>query len=103
MQHTLTILDGFISTLRHNLDSTPSNSDQLFHRIAWNDNFDIKEIPALKIRMKRHGQGFLESFDDWLTCKAASKTRVSNRNAKGAQVSIGVYLSIERKPRIAKR
>src|SRR5580692_7447167 len=34
--HTLGTLHGFIRTLRHNLNSEASNSDQLFHRIAWN-------------------------------------------------------------------
>jgi len=58
IQHTLISLDSFIRTLRHNLDSTASNSDQLFHRVAWNGDFDAREIPALKIRVKRHGQNF---------------------------------------------
>lgn len=74
-QHTLTTLDDFIRTLRHNLDSAPSNSDQLFHRIAWNGNFDDREIPTLKIRARRHGQNFLESFDNWLTRKSLPKSR----------------------------
>jgi Family of unknown function (DUF6502) len=95
IQHTLTALNGFIGTLRHNLDSTPSNSDQLFHRIAWNGDFDSREIPALKIRVKRHGQSFLESFDNWLIRKALSKSRRSIGRAKRAQVSIGVYLSVD--------
>jgi hypothetical protein len=95
IQHTLTSLDGFIRTLRHNLDSAPSNSDQLFHRIARCSDFDIKEIPALKIRVKRHGQGFLESFDNWLIRKASTKPKKSSRGQKKANVSIGVYLSVE--------
>ena len=94
IQHTLTTLDGFIKTLHHNLDSIPSNSDQLFHRIAWTGNFDSEEIPALKIRMKRHGQHFLESFDNWLTLKSLSKSRSTRKKRKRTQVSVGVYLSV---------
>jgi hypothetical protein len=94
-QHTLASLDGFISTLRHNLDSAPSNSDQLFHRIAWNSDFDCRELPALKIRMRRHGQTFLESFDNWLARKSLSKTRKQYRHARQTKVSIGVYLSVD--------
>jgi hypothetical protein len=97
VQHTLTILDGFMKTLRHNLESSPSNSDQLFHRIAWNNNFDSREIQALKVRVKRQGQTFLESFDDWLTRKALSKVSDKNKRLKRAKVSIGVYLSVESK------
>jgi hypothetical protein len=92
IQYTLTSLNGFIRTLRHNLDSAPANSDQLFHRIALCNDFDFREIPALKIRVKRHGQSFLESFDDWLIRKASRK---SSRSQKKACVSIGVYLSVE--------
>ncbi|MGO9991397.1 MAG: DUF6502 family protein [Steroidobacteraceae bacterium] len=95
IQHTLTSLDGFIRTLHHNLDSAPSNSDQLFHRIARCSDFDINEIPALKIRVKRHGQSFLESFDNWLIRKASTKLKKSSRGQKKANVSIGVYLSVE--------
>ena len=95
VQHTLKTLDCFISTLRHNLNSTPSNSDQLFHRIASNADFDFREIPALKVRAKRHGQSFLESFDNWLMRKALTKSRLSRSREKRVQVSIGVYLSVE--------
>jgi hypothetical protein len=95
IQHTLTSLDDFIRTLRHNLDSRPSNSDQLFHRIARCNDFDIGEIPALKIRAKRHGQSFLESFDNWLIRKASTKPKKPNRGQKKANVSIGVYLSVD--------
>jgi len=97
VQHTLTALDGFIKTLRHNLDSSPSNSDQLFHRIAWTNDFDTREIQALKIRIKRHGQSFLESFDDWLARKALSKTLKAKNSSKRSKVSIGIYLSVEEK------
>lgn len=96
-QHTLNVLYGFIKTLRHNLDSSPSNSDQLFHRVAWNNDFNTQEIPALKIRVKRYGQSFLESFDDWLMRKALPRTRKTKLGTKRAKVSIGVYLSIDGK------
>jgi Family of unknown function (DUF6502) len=95
-QHTLSALNDFIGTLSHNLDSTPSNSEQLFHRIAWNGDFDPREIPALKIRMKRQGQSFLESFDNWLTRKTLAKSRKPSDRIKRAEVSIGIYLSVQR-------
>jgi hypothetical protein len=95
IQHTLTSLDSFIRTLRHNLNSTPSNSDQLFHRIAQCYDFDSREIPALKIRVKRYGQTFLESFDDWLRRKTLPKQRKSSYGKRPTHVSIGIYLSIE--------
>jgi hypothetical protein len=95
-QHTLTTLDGFITTLRHNLNSTPSNSHQLFHRIASTDDFDSRELPALKVRVKRHGQHLLESFDDWLMGKSIAKSRSLHSQRKASTVSIGVYLSVGR-------
>lgn len=95
-QHTLTALDGFIRTLRHNLDSVAVNSDQLFHRIAFNGEFDPKDIPTLKIRVKRHGQNFLESCDNWIMQKSKSVVRNSKRRVKSVQVSIGVYLAVDR-------
>jgi hypothetical protein len=92
VQHTLVSLDSFIRTLRHNLNSTPSNSDQLFHRVAWNGDLDPREIPTLKIRVKRHGQNFLESCDNWM----ARRTKPSsNKKTKRAQAFIGVYLAVE--------
>ena len=96
IQHTLTTLDGFITTLRHNLNSTPSNSHQLFHRIASTDDFDSRELPALKVRVKRHGQHLLESFDDWLMRKSITKCRNLESHRKASTVSIGVYLSVGR-------
>jgi hypothetical protein len=96
VQHTLTTLNGFITTLRHNLKSTPSNSHQLFHRIASTDDFDSRELPALKVRVKRHGQHLLESFDDWLTRKSINKSRNLHSHRKASSVSIGVYLSVGR-------
>jgi Family of unknown function (DUF6502) len=94
-QHTLSTLDGFIRTLLHNLDSPRSNSDQLFHRVAWNLDFDSREIPTLKVRVKRHGQNFLESFDNWLARKSVSRSRKPRPRAGRAHVAIGVYLSVK--------
>jgi hypothetical protein len=93
-QYTLTSLDSFIRTLRHNLDSDPSNSDQLFHRVAWNREFDSRLIPTLKIKVKRQGQSFLESFDNWMMRKAKARPRVSKHRGKSAQISIGIYLAV---------
>jgi hypothetical protein len=93
IQHTLTSLDSFIKTLRHNLNSPPANSDQLFHRIAGNGLFDVRDIPALKIRVKRHAQSFLESSDNWMARRL--KARKRNSRSKMAQVAIGVYLSVD--------
>jgi len=94
IQHTLISLDSFIRTLRHNLNSNASNSDQLFHRVAWNGDLDTREIPALKIRVKRHGQNFLESCDNWMTRRSQS-THYSRKKRKRAQVFIGVYLAVD--------
>lgn len=93
IQHTLTSLDSFIKTLRHNLNSPPANSDQLFHRIAGNGVFDVRDIPALKIRVKRHAQSFLESSDNWMARRLNARKR--NSRSKMAQVAIGVYLSVD--------
>jgi hypothetical protein len=95
IQHTLISLDSFIRTLRHNLDSTASNSDQLFHRVAWSGDFDAREIPALKIRVKRHGQNFLESCDNWITRGTKSSAGNSRKKRKPVQVYIGVYLAVD--------
>jgi hypothetical protein len=95
VQHTLISLGSFIRTLRHNLNSTASNSDQLFHRVAWNGDFDARELPALKIRVKRHGQNFLESCDNWMTRKASSAARKSRTKRKRVQIFIGVYLAVD--------
>jgi Family of unknown function (DUF6502) len=95
VQHTLISLDSFIRTLRHNLNSTASNSDQLFHRVAWNGYFDPREIQALKIRVKRQGQSFLESCDNWMTRRIKSSTRKSGKNGKSVQVFVGVYLAVD--------
>jgi hypothetical protein len=94
-QFTLSSLNDFILTLRHNLDSVPANFDQLFHRVARNDVFDRRQIPALKIRIKRRGQNFLESIDDWLTSNAAAKSSKPLPQHRKVKVSVGIYLSVE--------
>lgn len=96
VQHTLISLHSFITTLRHNLNSTASNSDQLFHRVAWNGDIDASEIPMLKIRVKRHGQSFLESCDNWMTRRTNSSKRGTQRPRKRVQVFVGVYLAVDR-------
>lgn len=95
IQHTLISLDSFIRTLRHNLNSAPSNSDQLFHRIACNGDIDAREIPALKIRVKKYGQNFLESCDNWMARKSRSSRNTSTKRRNRAQVFIGVYLAVD--------
>jgi hypothetical protein len=93
VQHTLMSLHSFIRTLRHNLDSDPLNNDQLFHRVAWNGAFDRKLIPMLKIKLKRQGQDFLESFDNWMMRK--TKSRGSDLRRGGTEpVFIGIYLAV---------
>jgi len=93
IQHTLTSLDSFVKTLRHNLNSPVSNSDQLFHRVARNGAFDLRDLPALKIRVRRHAQSFLESSDNWMARRRTVRKR--NSSPKLAQVDIGVYLSVD--------
>ncbi len=105
IQHTLTALDGFIRTLRHNLLSHPG-SNTLFHRIAWNEDFDARELPALNVRLRRHGQAFLERLDDWLACKSVPRAdRLGDRRGglgavgkrrrpRTSSVSVGVYLTV---------
>jgi hypothetical protein len=93
VDHTLTSLLGFIKTLRHNLGSDSLNSNQLFHRVAWNDTLDRSLLPILKIKLKRQGQGFLESFDNWMMRKTKTHSRTSKKS-RPTQVSIGVYLAV---------
>jgi hypothetical protein len=95
IQHTLVSLDSFIRTLRHNLNSTVSNSDQLFHRVAWNGDFDARKIPTLKIRVKRHGQNFLESCDNWMMRGTKTSAAKHKKGRKAVQVFIGVYLAVD--------
>jgi Family of unknown function (DUF6502) len=98
IQHTLMSLHSFIRTLRHNLDSDPSNTDQLFHRVAWNGAFDRKLVPTLKIKLKRQGQDFLESFDNWMM--RTSKNRRGGARRRGSEsVFIGVYLAVGDEPK----
>jgi Family of unknown function (DUF6502) len=96
IQHTLVSLDSFIRTLRHNLKSNTSNSDQLFHRVAWTGNLDSRDIPTLKIHVKRHGQNFLESCDNWMTRRTKSSIGRLRTKGKRAQVFVGVYLAVDR-------
>ena len=91
--HTLSSLRGFINTLRHNLDSVPVNSDQLFHRIAWNGEFDKQNIPQLKIWLRRHGQNLLESVDIWMMNKTAPRSGA--RRKKAVRASVGLYLAVD--------
>jgi beta-galactosidase GanA len=98
VQYTLTSLNSFITTLRHNLDSDPSNSDQLFHRVAWNGEFDPRLIPALKIKIRRQGNSFLEAFDNWMMRKSNQVRRSKPRGRrKPVQIFIGVYLATDGK------
>jgi hypothetical protein len=94
IQHTLTSLISFIRTLRHNLDSDPSNSDQLFHRVAWNGDFASDLIPALKIKIKRQGQTFLEGFDNWMMRQTKVRTAKRKPRGKRSPIFIGVYLAV---------
>ena len=95
IKHTLASLDSFVRTLRHNLNSAVSNSDQLFHRVAWNGDFDAREIPTLKINVKRYGQNFLESCDNWMIRRTKSSAHKSRTKRKPVQVSVGVYLAVD--------
>jgi hypothetical protein len=95
IRYTLASLDSFVRTLRHNLRSTVSNSDQLFHRVAWNGDFDAREIPTLKINVKRYGQNFLESCDNWMMRRAKSSAGKLRTKGKSVQVSVGVYLAVD--------
>ncbi len=93
--HTLNSLRGFIRTLSHNLNSGPSNADQLFHRIAWNGEMDLGEIPRLKIWLKRHGQSLLESTDNWMIGRTGMRRTAPKKSNRVAQVSVGIYLAVE--------
>lgn len=93
--HTLRALRGFVRTLNHNLESGPSNLDQLFHRIAWNGELAAGQIPRLKIWLQRHGQNFLESADNWMKMNSRRPKVNTRRTAKRNQASIGIYLTLE--------
>jgi hypothetical protein len=94
--HTLGTLHGFIRTLRHNLNSETSNSNQLFHRIAWNRQLNIREVPRLKIWLKRHGQHFLETADNWMIRNARKAPSKREGRKDNEQISIGLYLAVDR-------
>jgi len=94
--HILNSLRGFINTLRQNLKSSPSNSDQLFQRVAWNSNLDIKDVPALRVWVKRHGQTLLESADGWMMRKSRKAEPSTTRSSGATSVSVGVYLSVNK-------
>jgi hypothetical protein len=92
--HTLNSLRGFINTLLHNIDGPTSYSEPLFQRVAWNSSLDVKDIPRLKIWMKRHGQALLESADGWMMRKSVNAKSPYTRRRSSANVSVGVYLSV---------
>lgn len=92
-QHTLATLHGFIGTLRHNLDGQSTNSNQLFHRIAWNHKFDARNLPRFKIWLKNHGQHFLELADNWMIRNSAKETHARPSSRKYVQVTVGMYLA----------
>ena len=92
IHYTLASLNGFVKTLTHNLLSEPTNADQLFHRVARNARIDLRDLPTLKVRIKRQGQNFLESCDNWLTYKAKNRSKSKGRRA---QVYVGVYLAVD--------
>src|ERR1039457_54538 len=94
IQHTLTSLISFIRTLRHNLDSDPSNADQLFHRVAWSGDFESDLVPTLKIKIKRQGQTFLEAFDNWMMHQRKIRSTKRKPRGKRVQIFIGVYLAV---------
>jgi hypothetical protein len=102
IDHTLTSLLGFIKTLHHNLGSDSLNSNQLFHRVAWSDTLDRSLLPNLKIKLKRQGQGFLESFDNWMMRKTKTHSGCSKKS-RPTQVSIGVYLALGNAGRNARK
>jgi Family of unknown function (DUF6502) len=93
--HTFIALRGFVRTLRHNLDSRPLSADQLFHRIAWNGDFNKNEIGRLKIWVNKHGQSFLESIDDWMKTHSIRRRNTTKSALAAVKASIGIYLSVE--------
>lgn len=95
MEYTVASLLAYIRTLTHNLKNHTPQSNQLFHRIAWSGDFDSKLLPLLKIKVRRQGQGLLESVDNWMMRK--SKEPVSSK--KRIQVFVGVYLAVANQAR----
>jgi len=92
--HTLNSLRGFINTLLHNIEGQPSNTEPLFQRVAWNSSLEFKDIPRLKNWLKRHGQALLESADGWMMRKSVKANAPFTRRRRYANVSVGVYLSV---------
>jgi len=92
--HTLNSLSGFINTLRHDLKSGLDNSEKMFHRVAWNREFDAAQIPNLKIWLERYGQALLETADAWMLRNSAKSGRTNKKKNAATEVSVGVYLSI---------
>ena len=54
-----------LRSLVGNLDPH-GNSDKLFERTVLGHDIPRAQLPALKAFMLRHGQQYLEDFDDWL-------------------------------------
>ncbi len=95
-QYTLASLHSFLRMLRHNLGADSANSEQLFHRVAFSRDLDAREIPALKVRLKRQGQQFLESFDNWMAMRSSSRSTQRSKTRKhAAKAAVGIYLAIE--------
>jgi hypothetical protein len=92
--HTLNSLRAFINTLRHNLQTGPDKSKQLFHRVAWSSDFDATRIPDLKKWLSRYGQSLLEAADSWMLKNSMKSDRDFKKARSSTGVSIGVYLSI---------
>lgn len=100
-EYTLACLLGYIHTLTYNLRNKASMGKQLFHRMAWNGDFDSRSLPLLKIKVRRQGQAFLESLDNWMLRK--SKQSDKERKTKKLQVFVGVHLSVEKQNRAQKQ
>ncbi len=93
--HTLNSLRGFINTLRHNLQNGSDDSKYIFHRVAWNCDFDANNIPRLKIWLERYGQALLESADGWMLKNSTKFGQTTKKVNSVTGVSVGVYLSID--------
>lgn len=93
IHHTFSALKGILGTLHHNLKSKPINMEQLFHRIAWTGNQTVSDVARLRVWLNKHGQGFLESTDDWMKLKQVPPE--NKRSKRRFRVSVGIYLSVE--------
>jgi hypothetical protein len=76
------------------LKSGSGSSEKIFHRVAWNSEFDVAQIPNLKIWLERYGQALLESADAWMLKNSAKSGRNLKKKNAATEVSVGVYLSI---------